>query len=263
MSSSALDVHWRSARTLADVGPPQSLWRRHSDAANSAWLAARLPAHQPRRLLKTDLFDEALAPGLVPLLSDRSHQVIGVDVSACVLGAARARHPRLQSAVGDVRALPFGDGSFDAIVSNSTLDHFSSTAEISASLRELHRILRSNGVLLLTLDNLANPVIGLRNALPYRLLDALGLVPYPMGATCGPRRLRGLVSSAAFEVAEVGALLHCPRVLAVALARILERYGSARSQARFLAAAMRFERLAAWPTRFVSGHFIGVVAIKR
>mgnify|MGYP006138370175 CR=1 FL=1 len=37
---------------------------------------------------------------------------------------------------------------------------------------------------------LINPVVRLRNALPFGLLRRTGLVPYYVGATCGPRRLR-------------------------------------------------------------------------
>lgn len=263
MTPGTLDLHWRTDNAFTELQPPQTLWRQHSDAVNSAWLEARLPIAPAGRGLKTDLFDEALATGLLPMLAGRMRQVVAVDLSTRVFRAARDRHPVLHGAVGDVRALPFEDHTFDWIISNSTLDHFSSRTEIESSLEELHRLLRPNGTLLLTLDNLANPVVALRNALPYPLLRALGLVPYPMGASCGPFRLRQLVSQAGFEVLEMSALLHCPRVLAVAVARLLETRGSARTRARFLEVAMGFERLARSRTRFLSGHFIGVVAIKR
>ncbi len=62
--------------------------------------------------------------------------------------------------------LPFPDGAFDRVFSNSTLDHFDSRDDIREALRELARVLHPEGELLLTLDNLANPVVRLRNALP-------------------------------------------------------------------------------------------------
>ena len=84
----------------------------------------------------------------------------------------------------------------------STLDHFRSHSEIVTSLRELLRVLRPGGQLLLTLDNPANPLVGLRNALPFGLLHRLRIVPYYVGATCGPRGLRRLLPQVGFEVLE-------------------------------------------------------------
>ncbi|HYC21456.1 MAG TPA: methyltransferase domain-containing protein, partial [Candidatus Bathyarchaeia archaeon] len=237
------------------------LWRTHSDAVNAAWLEQRL---QPSagRLLKTDTFDEALTAGLFPLLSANAGTVVGMDLSAPTVRAACARHARLRGTCADVRALPFASGSFDGAVSNSTLDHFTAKADIAVSLAELHRVLRPGGRLLLTLDNLANPVVRLRNLLPYRLLYSLGLVPYFVGATCAPRELERLVRQAGFEVLEIGAILHCPRVLAVATARLLERRGSTELERSFLSVLMKMERLAGRHTRFLSGHFVTVVAVK-
>jgi hypothetical protein len=113
---------------------------------------------------------------------------------------------------------------------------------------------------MLNIDNPANPIIWLRNALPFRLLNKLGLVPYHLGATCGPRRLRGILVGLGFEVLESTALLHCPRILAVKLARILEKRTNCAVQQRFLRQLMSFERLAHWPTRFLTGHYVAVLA---
>jgi SAM-dependent methyltransferase len=254
--------YWNMVGTTWNGQPRQALWRAHSDAVNGEWLTPRLVAQPGGRLLKTDLFDEALTTGLYPLLSARAQTVFGVDLSASTLRAAGGRCVGLYRAQADVRALPFTNGVFDHIVSNSTLDHFASTADIVAALVELRRVLRSGGQLLLTLDNLANPVVALRNALPLRLLNGLGIVPYGIGATCGPRRLQSFVRQAGFEVLEVGAILHCPRVLAVAAARMLEWRQSTPLRQRFLRCLMAFERLAGWRTRFLTGYFIAIVARK-
>ena len=113
---------------------------------------------------------------------------------------ARARYLDLPAVKADVRCLPYADGAFDIVVSNSTLDYFTSGDQIVESLRELNRTLASGGQLLITMDNLANPAVWLRNALPFRWLNAMGLVPYYVGATGGPRRLRGYLQEAGFEV---------------------------------------------------------------
>jgi hypothetical protein len=89
-----------------------TLWRAHSDAVNGAWLQPRLPAHPIERLLKTDLFDEALTTGLYPFFS-RAHSVFGVDISTSTLRAAGARNAHLHRTQADVRSLPFADGAFE------------------------------------------------------------------------------------------------------------------------------------------------------
>ena len=56
------------------------------------------------------------------------------------------------------------------------------------------------GTLVVTLDNAVNPLVALRNAIPPRLLRRAGLVHYPLGVTCGPRRFEALVRAAGFAV---------------------------------------------------------------
>lgn len=250
----AVAADWRTA--------PAALWRLHSDVVNLALLARWLPRGGNARVLKTDLFDEALAEGLYPVLAAGPRRFVGIDLSVTILRGARRRHADLRAAGADVRRLPFADGVFDVVVSNSTLDHFASATDIPASLRELRRTLRPGGELVLTLDNPRNPIIRLRNALPFQLLRRTRLVPYYVGATCGPRRTRRLLEDAGFEVLEESAIMHCPRVLVVAASGLVERASPAvrRQLLRGLAAC---ERLGRWPTRYLTGHFLAVRARRR
>jgi SAM-dependent methyltransferase len=241
----------------------QALWRHHSDAVNLKLLARWLPSSGVTHLLKTDVFDEAFGEGLYPILASSAKQVVSIDISSSTLKAARARYLDLAAVQGDVRCLPYADNAFDVVVSNSTLDHFTSHDQIVESLRELNRTLAPDGQLLLTLDNFANPAVWLRNALPFKWLQSIGLVRYYVGATCGPWRLRRYLKEAGFEVLETTAILHCPRVLAVALARYLSRRASKRTQRKFLRVLMRFEKLELWPTRYLTGYFVAVRAAKR
>jgi SAM-dependent methyltransferase len=241
---------------------PQTLWRTYCDLAHSALIERWLPVHRVDRVLKTDLFDEVLTDGLYPVLSRRAEQVMGMDVAASAAAQATSRHPRLTALSADARRLPFADGSFDAIVSNSTLDHFATLDDVQVSLRELARITRRGGTLILTLDNLANPVVALRSVLPLGPLRRLGLVPYYVGATCGPRRLRALVAEAGFTVTCVEQIMHCPRVLAVALARVVERHGSLETQGRLLRHLGWYERLKRWPTREWTSYFTAIKAVR-
>ena len=262
MMSEGTSRYWDAVAAARQQDRLGGLWRRHADAVNAALLERWLRPGPVGRILKTDVFDEAFGEGLYPVLAARAARVTGTDISRSVLAAAGERHPGLETVRADVRRLPFEDGSFDAVVSISTLDHFESRDEILTGLNELARVLRPGGQLLLTLDNLANPVILLRNALPLRWLMGLRVVPYYVGATCGPRGLVRLAQKAGLDVLETAAIMHCPRVLAVPLARRLARTGSGRAKERLLRALSACEKLAAWPTRFVTGHFVAIRAAK-
>ena len=255
--------YWDAVAAVWQKTRPQVGWRLHCDAVNRALLARWLPADRVGRLLKTDTFDEAGRDGLYPLMASRAERVVGLDISLRTLRAGRASHSGLRATAGDVRRLPFADGAFDVVVSNSTLDHFGSLDELIAGLEEIHRVLRDGGQLLLTLDNLANPIVALRNALPYPVVHRAGIVPYYVGASCGPRRLRRVLSDLGYDVAEITAILHSPRVLAVALGEALDRHAGPETQRRFSGWLLAFERLARWPTRFLTGHFVAVRAVRR
>jgi SAM-dependent methyltransferase len=250
------------ARDWSDT-QPQSLWRAHSDAINISFLARWMPAAGIERVLKTDLFDEAYSQGLYPFLSANVKTVFGMDISELPSRAARSRYNGFRTICADVRQLPFVDEAFDLLVSNSTLDHFESHEEIIASLRELHRVLQPGGHLLLTLDNMANPAVALRNRLPFRLLNRLGIVPYYVGASFGPWRLKSVLQRMDFEVTEVTSLMHFPRVLGVAITRLLERHATTSTQQKILRFLLAFERLSKLPTRFITGQFVAVKAVKR
>jgi SAM-dependent methyltransferase len=248
---------WDEALTGLAAGRGTAFLRAYSDAVNGALVRAWLPPGL-ERVLKTDLFDEAVGAGLVPLLRERAREVIGVDVSPAVVAAAQARYPELGATRADVRALGLSDASVDAVVSNSTLDHFASLDELVRALAEIRRVLAPGGRLLLTLDNGANPLVALRNALPRRLLRRLGLVSYPIGATCGPKRLERLLEDAGFAVEDRCALMHFPRVLA-RLAAAAAPSGST----RLLDSVLAFERLGSTRARYVTAQFVGALARKR
>lgn len=76
------------------------------------------------------------------------HTLIGLDADgfACERAAAKSGCP---VCAGSVNALPFADGTFDAIVSADVLCH--GGVDETAALAEFHRVLRERGVLILNL----------------------------------------------------------------------------------------------------------------
>ncbi len=252
---------WHSAGADWKQGR-QRLWREHSDTINCSMLARWLPPGRVRFCLKTDLFDEMSSGGLFAFLSARTHRFVGIDVSGETLKIACVRHPTLMGIAADVRRLPFQREMFDLVVSNSTLDHFEGYDAIVESLAEIFRVLRPNGQVIITMDNLANPIIALRNAIPFRFLRCLNLTPYYVGATYGPRGLCGQLKQAGFRVIQTDAVLHCPRLVAVSASFLLERIGSRGLQRAFLRGLSCFELLRHLPTRFLTGYYVAVHAAK-
>jgi len=267
-SETAESVYWDEVGTEWTHTRPDRLWREYTDRLQIALLDRWLEGPVPRpggvqpSALKTDLFDEVAGRGIVSHLSTKGFRTTGIDISPVVVAEALRRNPELHAHVADVRTLPFADASFDVVYSGSTLDHFASVADIAEAMQELVRVLRPAGRLVLTLDNPANPLVWLRNGPLLNLLRGWGIVPYCVGATLGPKRLANLVRESGLEVLQTEAILHCPRVLAVWRARRLEGQNTA-AQEQFLASLARWEWLKQWPSRFVTGHFTAILAMKQ
>jgi len=255
--------YWEGIANIWQEKRPQKLWRCHSDQVNIELLSGWLPAMEHKHVLKTDLFDEACSEGIISSLSLPVKTTFGIDVSFSTAQSARKNNPNLQTLKADTRSLPIADHSFDVIISNSTLDHFKSSNEILKSLKELERILRPGGQLLLTLDNGLNPFVALRNALPFNLLKSLGIVPYYVGKTFRPARLYRALKKLNFEVVQVTGVMHFPRFIAVLIARVLEKYSNQFVHEKFLRYLMAFERLSKLPTRLLTGQFVAIKAIKK
>jgi SAM-dependent methyltransferase len=98
--------------------------------------------------------------GFVFELARAGAQVTGCDFSSAALRAAttRALHSNGHTSVprlvqGDAQNLPFADNSFDLVVSCETIEHL---PEVRSALREMERVTRPGGKLLLTTPNYLN-----------------------------------------------------------------------------------------------------------
>jgi SAM-dependent methyltransferase len=254
-------VEWDGYAEAWLTEKPQRIWRRHSDALNARLIRKWLPGERMDLIVKTDLFDEAVTGGLYTTLLERAVHVAAIDVSPIVTTAARAKHPAMLAAAGDIRDTPLRSRCADAVVSLSTLDHFDSVDDIPLALMEIYRILKPGGVLVLTMDNPSNPILAVRNSLPYSATHRAGLVPYPVGKTHGVKTMSRLIEEAGLDITDRTAIMHAPRMAAIQALRLArgDHGGPRRTVAKTL---MAFETLERLPTRYFTGHFIAVRAIK-
>jgi demethylmenaquinone methyltransferase / 2-methoxy-6-polyprenyl-1,4-benzoquinol methylase len=72
----------------------------------------------------------------------RGADVVGLDFSEAMLGRARGKRADVEWVRGDVLALPFDDGSFDAATVGFGVRNVD---DLGAGLRELRRVLRPGG----------------------------------------------------------------------------------------------------------------------
>ena len=240
-------------------------WRAYMRRVNKRLIDAWLGRLEVGRALKTDLFEEAVSAH--HLLPDLGAGSIGMDLSPAIVSAAqeRLRHAdgRHLLTVGDVRHPPFQSMALRCIFSGSSLDHFSTKSDIAESLTEFARVLGPHGVLIVTFDNPHNPVVWIRNRLPFVFLNRLGLVPYYVGMTYNRDEVRRQLERSGLTVTHMTAVAHAPRAPAIWLIALVERLHWTALTAAMTRALESFEVFERWPTRYLTGYFVAVRAEKR
>jgi SAM-dependent methyltransferase len=94
-------------------------------------------------------------------ITDSDH-VTGVDINEEQLGIARQRFPKRAYFLGAGENLPFGNASFDRVISNVALPYM----DIPKTLSELHRVLAPGGRVRLTLHTASFTIRELRKSFP-------------------------------------------------------------------------------------------------
>jgi SAM-dependent methyltransferase len=121
---------------------------------------------------ENDVLDIACGEGYGSfLLGDVAKSVIGVDMSPEVVDHARARYgdcKRLSFSVGTCSNIPLDTASVDLVVSFETLEHHDEHLEM---FREVKRVLRPGGTLIISTPDRLNCTILPKNYNPYHVRE--------------------------------------------------------------------------------------------
>jgi SAM-dependent methyltransferase len=262
--------YWdRISKEWAQKRHSNDLIAEHKRKTHLRLIARWTDLSKSHRILKTDLFEEANGPDEFLFdLAGANNEIIGIDVSNEMV--KRAKQQGKCHGIGsgeyfccDVRLLPLRDNSIDLIISNSTLDHFPSEEDIVVALKELGRVLRVGGTLLLTLDNKSNLTYP-----PYIFMSLwmrLGLAPYFIGRTLSLASLRGVLRENGFSVEESTAIMHYPHPdgLVRLLESFLHKLGRGKLDNAVRTGLDISDKLETKRTRYWTGRYIAVKGVKR
>jgi SAM-dependent methyltransferase len=90
-------------------------------------------------------------------LAQAGYEMTGVDPSEGMLQVLRERTPAVRAVTGVGTALPFADGSFDLVLSVAVMHHIADPEEVRQTLREMVRVARLSGRILVWDHNPRNP----------------------------------------------------------------------------------------------------------
>jgi len=94
------------------------------------------------------LFDAGCgAGGPAVAAAERGAVVTGLDASPAMVEHARRRLPQARFDAGDIEALPYRDGEFDAVMAINSVFY---CADVAHAMRELERVTRSGGRVAIT-----------------------------------------------------------------------------------------------------------------
>jgi ubiquinone/menaquinone biosynthesis C-methylase UbiE len=181
---------------------------------------------------QTRVLDVCCGPGLVAgAAAARGAIVAGVDFSSAMLGIARTAQPRIEFSQGDAEALPYVEGSFDAVVANFGVHH---VPHPTTALVEMHRVLAPGGRAAFTVWPRPDSNV------PWQLLfDAIrtngatkaAKAPPPSGSINSEENCRSALTEAGFHDANVRLVEREWRVQSVREVLTAFRNGTARTAA--------------------------------
>ncbi len=164
-----------------------------------------------KRVLKLDLWNEAVNTRILNWMQDEGAEVYGLDVSEVTASRARANaRGRLRLVQADIRDLPFASGSFDLLYTMGTIEHID---EYQRAVDEVARVLKPGGRAVVGVphkwDIFLRPVL-------VQVLELLGGYAYAPEKSFSAGELRRVVEASGLRVAERTGILAIPGIVRMA-----------------------------------------------
>lgn len=173
-----------------------------------------LPDFRGKKILKTDLWDEAKNTRILKWAADQGAVVYGLDISFPIVqetkklfDSSTTKHGII---VSDLRHTAFADESFDYIYSMGTIEHF---REFFQAIQECFRVLKKGGVAIIGVPNKYDPF--LRPVL-VSFLYKLNLYSYGYEKSFSIRRLECMLEEVGFCILNRIGILFMPGALRMA-----------------------------------------------
>jgi len=161
-----------------------------------------------KRVLKLDLWNEALNTRILHWMESEGATVFGLDLSEVVTARARRNSERFGSEAAviraDIRELPFPDGTFDFVYTMGTIEHIE---EYRQAIEEVRRVLRGRGRAIIGVPHKWNLFF---RPLLVAALDAVGRYKYAPEKSFSAGELRAVIEGAGLEVTNRTGILTLP-----------------------------------------------------
>jgi len=167
-----------------------------------------------KRVLKLDLWNEAVNTRILQWMQSQGADVFGLDISGVT--TLRAYHNASSSSrsmhvvQGDIRSLPFEDNALDFVYTMGTIEHVD---EYQTAVHEIHRVLKRGGKAIIGVPHKWD--IFLR-PLFVQALDLFDRYPYSPERSFSCGELRGVLEEAGFSVTSRTGLLASPAIIRMA-----------------------------------------------
>lgn len=109
-----------------------------------------------KKILKIDLYEEATSmESEIAFSLAKKGDVVGIDICPNVVRMARKNcKQKMKFMEQDMTNMDkIKDGTFDLVLSHSTLDH---VVDIEGAVKELYRVMKKDGILIVTINNRTN-----------------------------------------------------------------------------------------------------------
>jgi SAM-dependent methyltransferase len=179
-----------------------------------ALIRRHVPDLGGKRVLKLDLWNEAVNTRILQWMQAQGAEAYGLDLSAVTTARARANANGCTSGFhvvqADIRRLPFAPASFDFVYTMGTIEH---VEEYQLAVDEVGRVLKPGGLAIVGVPHKWNLYL---RPLMVMALEALGKYAYSPEKSFSSRELREVIEKGGMRVERRTGILSIPPLLRMA-----------------------------------------------